>query len=60
MKDDLVAHTGYMNGGVKTIMFVESPDAKRKAAFEQAERMNKKNQMELPGDEWLIKEGWVK
>lgn len=54
-----VAHTGYHNGTLTTV-FTNNSDDERKAAFEKAEQMNKQNPMELPGDEWLIKEGWIK
>jgi hypothetical protein len=41
-------------------VFVNNSDDERRYAFEKAEKMNKHNPMTLPGDEWLIKEGWLK
>jgi hypothetical protein len=48
------------NGDCEIVIFVETPAEKRNTAFKRAEEMNKKDQINLPGDEWLIKEGWLK
>jgi hypothetical protein len=50
-----VAHS---NG--REVVFTDNTDDLRRAAFEKAEEMNKHDQVNLPGDEWLSKEGWLK